>query len=151
MSKGYYRVDALRPDKRAGDGMFLRANSKEDARTAYVESRPEMSDWEISITRIKREEYPVDREAEEIVIPPHSAVIPGANDEDPSDEDDEAYNKWATEEIRQRLLAKRAEGDPNPTLLTRYPHDTVDDEIDSRDLVTLGRHDEVSIIDTGDR
>lgn len=88
-----------------------------------------------------------------VVIPPHSEVIAGADDADPSDEHDEAYNAWATEKLTQALLEERAakpEGDTSPPLVkSHYPHDAPDGSTD--DTLSLDRDGRIVVIDTGER
>lgn len=146
MSDSYYRVDVVRPDGNAGDSVFVRAANKDSAMKALAVVRPDVADWNATPHRIRREDYPM-TDLPVIVLPKHSEVIPGADDEFPDDEHDEAYNAYCTNLIRDRLLEMRQEGNPYPQALTQYPSD--DD--DSRDTVTIGRRDEVVVVDTGSR
>ena len=67
-----------------------------------------------------------------------------------TDETDIEYNMHCTALLRERLMELKASGVAQPLVLTQYPHDTVDDEIDSRDLVSLDEHDDILIVSTGD-
>ncbi len=88
-----------------------------------------------------------------IELPPHSHIIPGADDANPSDEHDEAYNAWATDLLTRALLEERAakaEGDDSPPLVkTHYPHDALDGSTD--DTLSLDREGLIVVIDTGAR
>ena len=151
-TNNYYRVDALRNDGKAGDQVFVRGANFDEARKNAATVNPDLRDgWTLTPTKIKKEDYPVDRTADELVIPPIEEVVKGADSSDPTPEQSDQYNAWATEFVREALEEKRAAGETQPYLLTRYPHDTVSEDDDSRDLVTLGRHGEVATVDTGSR
>ncbi len=147
----YYRVDALRNDGKAGDVVFARATNQAGAIKSALQARPDLADdWTLTPVKIKKEDYPVAVEYEELVIPPINEVIPGADPENPTMEDTDAYNAWATETVQKRLEELKAGGMEPPHLRTRYPHDSVTLTVDSRDLVSLGRHGEVVVVDEGD-
>lgn len=150
MSDGYYRIDATRQDGRAGHTQFVRAANKTAAVKVLAGLHPDVAEWNLEVARIPREEFPVNAEPRLLIIPPINEVIAGADPDDPSDADDKAYNAFATELVLSTLKDMRAEG-LDPLVLTQYPHDTVEEGNDSRDLVTLGRHEEVSVIDGGVR
>lgn len=151
MTNYYYRVDALRLDGKAGDAVFVRAPNKNQAELAALAARPDLEgDWALTPVKITKEEYPVNTEVPELVIPPINEVITGADPENPDPLQQDAYNSWCVQYIRTALEAQTTEPNVPPRLLTRYPFDTVTDELDSRDTVSLGRHGEVVVVDTGD-
>lgn len=147
MSDGYYRIDALRPDGRAGTSEFVRGANKEAAEGAFRAEFPDMAEWELTITRVKREEFPVEPEIEVLVLPPVEEVVSG----EPGPELDADYSAWSASYIREQLLSRRTVEDPHPRLLVQAPTDTIEEGNDSRDLVTLGVRQEVVVIDPGVR
>jgi len=84
-----------------------------------------------------------------ITIPPHSAIVAGADDDDPSDEHDIAYNAWATETLTRALLEERARGVEPPLVKSHYPHDAPDGSTD--DTLSLDRDGLIVVIDAGAR
>ena len=47
-------------------------------------------------------------------------------------------------------MAQQEAGINPPRMRTRFPDDVVNDETDTRDTVSLGRHGEAVVVDTGD-
>jgi hypothetical protein len=128
LSDYYYRVDALRDDHKAGSTLFVRAANFEGARAAVLELDPSFSEgWTLTPTKIKREDYPVPVELPELVL----------DDLNP-------------ELVLETLLDLRRSGVERPALLTRYPWDVVDGDVDTRDTVALGYHDEAVVVNAGD-
>lgn len=147
MSRGYYRVDAIRPDQKAGGAYFVRGENVADAEEVLRLTYPLVADWELTTTRIKREEFPV-AEPEVLILPPASEVVPHAH----SEEVEEEYSIWSAGYIREQLIDRRTPENPTPRLLIQAPTDTIEEGNDSRDLVTLGhKNDEVVVIDRGVR
>lgn len=116
-----------------------------------------------------------------IFMPSHSTIVPGADDANPSDEDDIAYNEWCTKEIKKNLehfhslqmedyrravverdavLAGLNEGDPIPA---RWREPVAEpgapmartrypgDDEGSEDVVSLDESGNVIVLDTGTR
>lgn len=74
---------------------------------------------------------------------------PSADPDNPSDEDDIAYNEYCTMLIINCITLNKEAG-LSAELLTQYPGDTVNADYDSRDLVTLNSDGEIEILDLGD-
>lgn len=146
----YYRVDALRDDQKAGDAVFVRAPNLDKARDAVLGFRDDLRDgWTLTPVKIKKEDYPV-ADTPELVIPPIDEVMKLAFAGEPTPDERDQYNSWATEFIREALVAQETAPNVPPRLRTRYPSDVVNAETDTRDTVSLGRHGEVVVVDTGD-
>lgn len=104
-----------------------------------------------------------------VFLPPVDVVIPGADPENLTDEQDIEYNQWCNEQIIKALRDKEAENSarvaswdedqfgPVPDeiktamVLTEYPHDTSADGDDSRDVVALDRDGDIVVVDSGVR
>lgn len=104
-----------------------------------------------------------------VFLPPHDVVVPGADNVNPTDEDDIRYNEWCTQQIKQALNDVKAENEKRlkwfedhpdqeipeylekPMVMTQYPRDTVERGNDSRDVVSLDRDGEVVVLDSGVR
>lgn len=150
MSANYYRIDAVNATNTAGTVEFVRAPNAEDARKAFRREFPDFADWELATTRIKKEDFPVEAELPELVIPPISEVIPGADDHEPTPAQSDRYNAYANEQIKRKLEELNDGGPVPPKIKVRYPHDTVDAQMDSRDTLTLDRRGDLAVIDFGD-
>lgn len=150
MSVNYYRVDAVNNTNTAGTVEFVRAANVEDARKAFIAEHPYAEDWVFTPTRIKKEDFPVEAELPELVIPPISEVIPGADDREPTPAQSDLYNAYTNKLIKRELEALVDGGPVVPKIKVRYPHDTVDGDTDSRDTLTLDRRGDLAVIDFGD-
>jgi len=83
-------------------------------------------------------------ELPELVLPSLVEVVPSANPDDPTDEEDIIYNSWCNQHINA-FLSNIGRG---AMCLTRYPSDTVTETIDSRDVVTLDETGAVVIVES---
>lgn len=86
---------------------------------------------------------------EVLVMPTIDELMPGEDPDNPSDEGDIFYNQYCTDMIKQRLETKKENGE-RVELKTQYPKDTVTEDFDSRDTVTLDDDGEIIVIDYGD-
>lgn len=101
-----------------------------------------------------------------LFLPPHDVLVPGANNDDPSDEHDIEYNRLCNEMIIARLRdieksnaivddARREELEKaelgamleRPMIRTRYPKD----DFDSEDVVSLDGEGNIEVLDAGSR
>lgn len=76
-----------------------------------------------------------------LILPKHSDVTPGADNDAPTDEQDIAYNTHCIFLIKENLRELGEGG----KLRTRYPYDTPDSE----DVVTLDRDGDIVVLDMG--
>lgn len=141
MANYYYRVDAVRPDQRAGDADFYRAPSKAKALEAFQADHPAEADWLLEAVKITKEEFPVPPVVPVVVVPAREGIS-----EDLTDEQRSSYQSEALYLAREALLALKSQGEPDPRVRLQYPWD--DEE--SADTCMLDPHDgQVIIVDWG--
>jgi len=83
----------------------------------------------------------------ELVLPTIGELFPDVDTEDVTFEQEQRYNDWCTARILQELTTLRGE-EKEAVLITRYPHDTVGKDYDSRDVVGLDEEGMVVVLET---